>query len=51
MTLKSKKVFITGISGFAGAYVAKYLLKQGAKVSGLVRRRERRAVVTGLKAS
>ncbi|MFH1410280.1 MAG: GDP-mannose 4,6-dehydratase [Patescibacteria group bacterium] len=32
-------VFITGISGFAGSYLAKHLLYQGANVFGLVRRK------------
>lgn len=39
MTLKNKNVLITGISGFAGAHLAKYLLNHQASVSGLVRRR------------
>ena len=39
MAWNNKSVFITGVSGFAGAYVAKYLLNQAANVSGLVRRR------------
>jgi GDPmannose 4,6-dehydratase len=37
--LKSKNVFITGISGFVGSNMAKYLLDEGANVFGLVRRR------------
>ncbi|HUW44982.1 MAG TPA: GDP-mannose 4,6-dehydratase [Dehalococcoidia bacterium] len=39
MGLKNERIFITGISGFVGSYVAKYLLNQGAKISGLIRRR------------
>lgn len=39
MSLKNKNVFITGISGFVGPHLAKYLLEQGSSVSGLVRRR------------
>jgi GDPmannose 4,6-dehydratase len=39
MTLKNKNVLITGISGFAGSHLAKYLLNHQASVSGLVRRR------------
>lgn len=39
MSLKNKNVFITGISGFVGSHLAKYLLDQGASVSGLVRKR------------
>lgn len=38
MVVKNKKVFITGISGFAGSHMAKHLLKIGASVCGLVRR-------------
>ncbi|MDD1719951.1 MAG: GDP-mannose 4,6-dehydratase [Methanoregulaceae archaeon] len=33
------RVFITGIGGFAGSYLARYLLEQGSEVYGLVRRR------------
>lgn len=39
MELKNKNIFITGISGFVGSYMAKYLLNQGASVFGLIRRR------------
>ena len=39
MGLKNERIFITGISGFVGSYVAKYLLNEGAKISGLIRRR------------
>jgi GDP-D-mannose dehydratase len=39
MSLKNKNVLITGISGFVGSHLAKYLLDQGADVSGLVRKR------------
>jgi GDPmannose 4,6-dehydratase len=39
MSLKSKNVFITGISGFVGSNMAKHLLDEGANVFGLVRRR------------
>lgn len=39
MSLKDKNVLITGISGFVGSYLAKYLVEQGANVFGLVRRR------------
>ena len=39
MGLKNKNVFITGISGFVGSNMAKHLLKEGANVFGLVRRR------------
>jgi GDPmannose 4,6-dehydratase len=39
MNLKNKNVFITGISGFVGSHMAKYLLSEGANVVGLDRRR------------
>jgi GDP-mannose 4,6-dehydratase len=38
MVVKKKNVFITGISGFVGSHMAKYLLQIGANVYGLVRR-------------
>jgi GDP-mannose 4,6-dehydratase len=39
MSLRNKKIFITGISGFVGSHMGKHLLNEGASVSGLVRRR------------
>ncbi|RLC68603.1 MAG: GDP-mannose 4,6 dehydratase [Chloroflexi bacterium] len=39
MALSGKRVLITGISGFAGSYLARYLNDQNATVYGLVRRR------------
>ena len=39
MDWKNRNVLITGISGFVGSYLAKYLLDQGATVNGLIRRR------------
>lgn len=39
MSLKNKNIFITGISGFVGSHLAKYLLDHGSRISGLVRRR------------
>ncbi|HBT26455.1 MAG TPA: GDP-mannose 4,6-dehydratase [Pseudothermotoga sp.] len=39
MSWKDKNVLITGISGFAGSYLAKYLIDQGANVYGIIRRR------------
>lgn len=39
MSYRNKRVLITGISGFAGSYLADHLIKQGALVYGLVRRR------------
>ena len=39
MGLKNERILITGISGFVGSYIAKYLVNQGARVSGLIRRR------------
>jgi len=38
MVIKNKSVFITGISGFAGSCMTKYLIDSGASVFGLVRR-------------
>jgi len=35
MSLKSRNVFITGISGFVGSHLAKHLLNEGANVFGL----------------
>ena len=39
MSWRDKNVLITGISGFAGSYLAEALLKEGANVYGLVRKR------------
>ena len=39
MSLRNKNIFITGISGFVGSHLAKYLLDQGSRVFGLVRGR------------
>lgn len=39
MNWKDKNVFITGIAGFAGSYLAKELLNKEANVFGFVRRR------------
>jgi GDP-mannose 4,6-dehydratase len=39
MSFRNKKVLITGISGFAGSYLANHLVRQGADVYGLYRRR------------
>ncbi|MBA7486602.1 GDP-mannose 4,6-dehydratase [subsurface metagenome] len=39
MTWKDRSVLITGISGFAGSYLARYLIDEGAHIYGLVRRR------------
>ncbi|NIA22972.1 MAG: NAD-dependent epimerase/dehydratase family protein [Proteobacteria bacterium] len=36
MSYKNKRVFITGIGGFVGSYLAKELIKKGANVSGLI---------------
>ncbi len=39
MPFKDKNVLITGISGFAGGYLAEALIKKGATVYGLIRKR------------
>lgn len=39
MTYRDKNVFITGVSGFVGSYIAKKLIIRGANVYGLVRGR------------
>mgnify|MGYP000170859870 CR=1 FL=1 len=39
MSWEGKNVLITGISGFVGSYLAKYLVDQGAVVYGLIRRK------------
>lgn len=39
MKWNEKNVLITGISGFAGSYLARHLLDEGANVYGLIRRR------------
>ena len=38
MAINNKNIFITGISGFVGSHMAKYLLHTGANVYGLVKR-------------
>ena len=39
IVLRNKRVLITGVSGFVGSHLAKYLLNEGANVFGLIRRR------------
>ena len=39
MDWENKSVLVTGVSGFVGSYLAKYLLEQGATVTGLIRKR------------
>ncbi len=39
MTWNGKNVLITGISGFAGSYLTRYLIDEGAHIYGLIRRR------------
>ena len=39
MNWENKNVLITGIGGFVGSYLAKYLLSKGARVFGIERRR------------
>ncbi len=36
---KERNVLITGLSGFAGSYLARHLIDEGANIFGLVRRR------------
>ena len=49
MSLKNKNVLITGISGFVGSHMAKYLLDQGANVFGLDRRRADASIPQNIK--
>lgn len=49
MDLSNKKILITGISGFAGSYMAKWLLEQGIEVCGILRRRADGSVPNNLK--
>lgn len=39
MAWQEKNVLITGISGFAGSYLTRHLLDEGAHIFGLIRRR------------
>jgi len=39
MSLKNRNILITGVSGFVGSRMARYLVDEGAKVFGLMRRR------------
>ena len=39
MTLKHKRILITGVSGFAGSHLARHLLNEGSNVLGMLRRR------------
>jgi GDPmannose 4,6-dehydratase len=39
MNWKDKNILITGVSGFAGSYLARYLVERGANVFGLAKRR------------
>jgi GDPmannose 4,6-dehydratase len=49
VSLRNKNIFITGISGFVGSHLAKYLLSQGSRVFGLVRRRADGSVPQNIK--
>jgi GDPmannose 4,6-dehydratase len=49
VSLKNKNIFITGVSGFVGSRMAKYLLSEGANVFGLVRRRADGSVPQNIK--
>ncbi len=39
MVWKDRNVLITGVSGFVGSHLARYLIDEGASVFGLIRRR------------
>ena len=39
MSWEGKRVLITGIGGFVGSYLARYLIDNGAEVYGILRRR------------
>lgn len=39
MSWKNKRVLVTGINGFVGGYLADFLVREGAVVYGLIRRR------------
>ena len=42
---KNKNIFITGINGFIGSNLAKYLINNGANVYGLVRNEDNRTLI------
>jgi len=42
---KNKNIFITGINGFIGSNLAKYLINSGANVYGLVRNEDNRTLI------
>lgn len=48
MNTKDKRVLITGISGFVGAYLAKELVNRGCEVYGMVRRRSQKEKIKRL---
>ena len=39
MSLKNKRILVTGVSGFVGSHMVRHLLDQGASVFGLFKRR------------
>lgn len=39
MSPRNKNILITGVSGFVGSHMAKYLFNEGNSVFGLIRRR------------
>lgn len=49
VNLKNKNILVTGVSGFVGSQMAKYLVDNGANVFGLVRRRADGSVAQNIK--
>lgn len=49
MSFRNKRVLITGVSGFAGSYLANHLIRQGAHVFGFYRRRADGCVPSNIK--
>ena len=42
---KNKAIFITGINGFIGSNLAKFLLKKNAKIYGLIRKIDKKTLL------
>jgi GDP-D-mannose dehydratase len=49
VSLRNKNIFITGINGFVGSHMAKYLLCKGASVFGLDKRSADGTIPNGIK--